>query len=302
MKNPLLSICIPTYNRAPCLKDCLESIVVQFEDGEVFNQVEVVISDNASTDNTTAIVKEFQNKFANIKYFRNETNLGFDRNILSIIEKSRGEYCLTTGDDDGFFPNSFSYILHKIKTVKAPYYIINSWGYDHELVYPILSHPNIQTDKDVLYESLSEYVRTINKKSDLLGAVCGLSHIFHREEWMNFENKEQYIGTNVIYFHISLSVFKNSRCAILAEPIIKTRSANVRWDEAPGLESMRGRIISTIELAMWVRDIFQLPISNLNIQFYFYARGYWFTFKEATKSTLSKLGLGALIDYYRKIR
>jgi glycosyltransferase involved in cell wall biosynthesis len=276
--------------------------VVQFKDNGVFNQVEVVISDNASTDNTTAIVKEFQNKFANIKYFRNETNLGFDRNILNIIEKSEGEYCLTIGDDDGFFPGSFSYILNKIKTMGAPYYIINSWGYDHELVYPILSHPNMQTDKDILYESLTEYVRTINKKGDLLGAVCGLSHIFHRDEWMNFENKEQYIGTNVIYFHISLSVFKNSRCAILAEPIIKTRSANVRWDEAQGLGSMHERITSTVGLAVWVKNLFHLPISNFNLQFYFYSRGYWFAFKELVKSMLSKLGLGTLIDYYRKIR
>ena len=180
MTKPLLSICIPTYNRANYLKDCLDSIVDQFENKEIYNQIEVVISDNASTDETTEIVKSFQVKFKNIRYFRNDTNLGVDRNILNMVEKSSGEYCLPIGDDDGFFQKSFPYIINRIKELKAPYYMINSWGYDHELINPVLSHPNVQIKEELLYDNLDEYINTIKQYTNLVGGFCGLSHIFRR--------------------------------------------------------------------------------------------------------------------------
>ncbi len=66
-----LSICIPTYNRKECLSQCLESIIKQ----SVFNDIEIIISDNASTDGTFDIIKEYCDKFSNISYFRNSENI-----------------------------------------------------------------------------------------------------------------------------------------------------------------------------------------------------------------------------------
>jgi len=302
MNEPLLSICIPTFNRANYLKDCLNSIVYQFKDKHIFDQVEVVISDNASADNTTEIVTKFQSEYKNIKYFKNDTNLGVDRNILNIVEKSTGKYCLTIGDDDGFSPESLSFVIDKIKTLNVPYYMINSWGYDHELDLPVVSHPNIEVTEDIFYRSLSDHVQTIKKYTDLVGAFCGLSHIFDRKAWMDFNEKEKYIGTNAIHYFILLSIFKDSTCTFLAKPIIKTRSSNIRWGVFPGLGTIQGRITSTIKLVKWVKDKFNLPISNIKINLYFYSREYWFTFKEIIKKLLSNLGLEKIITIYRKIR
>src|SRR5438128_1806612 len=105
---PLLSICIPTFNRADCLKQCLESIVSQFADPAIKDKVEVVVSDNASTDNTEAVVKQFLDRFSNIHYRKNPENLGFDRNALALVEKARGEFVWFLGDDDALFPDSIS--------------------------------------------------------------------------------------------------------------------------------------------------------------------------------------------------
>ena len=58
---PLLSICIPTYNRSGYLEQCLESIVHQ----ERFDEIEVIISDNCSTDDTEAVCKKYKS-FQNI--------------------------------------------------------------------------------------------------------------------------------------------------------------------------------------------------------------------------------------------
>lgn len=115
MTKPLLSICIPTYNRAHYLKECLECITCQFVDKEVLDQVEVVVSDNASPDNTKKLVEGFQRKHNNIQYFRNDSNLGFDRNVDSALTKATGDFRWTLGDDDFLKQNSIRFVIDIIK-------------------------------------------------------------------------------------------------------------------------------------------------------------------------------------------
>lgn len=71
---PVLSIAIPTYNGAKYIREALDSIITQLDD--VDEEVEIVISDNASTDQTPEIISEYQKKYPFIKYFRNDENLG----------------------------------------------------------------------------------------------------------------------------------------------------------------------------------------------------------------------------------
>lgn len=303
MRNPLLSICIPTYNRANCLKDCLESIVSQCRDNAASQQIEVVISDNASTDNTKEIVSEFQNKFTNLKYFRNNENIGFDRNFSNVVEKSSGVYCLTIGDDDSFFDGSIPFLLKSIENYGAPFFGLNSWGYDNKLKEPILPSPNLLITKDASYEKLSDFVRSVKNYASLAGLFGGMStHLFLREPWVSFKDKEKFLGTQCAHMFILLTIFKNSRYVIMEKPVIKTRSSNVRWESFSGLETAHGRTRETIKSVKWIKGKYNLPISNAKITAYILGREYWFTMKEAAKVVLSKLGLGRLIAYYRKIR
>jgi abequosyltransferase len=64
----LLSVCIPTYNRDTYLEKCLQSIVKQVGNNP---QVEVIISDNVSNDNTPDVCEGFVRQFDNVKYFVN---------------------------------------------------------------------------------------------------------------------------------------------------------------------------------------------------------------------------------------
>lgn len=115
MNKPLLSICIPTYNRAHYLKECLDSIVAQFGDKEVRDSVEVVVSDNASPDNTRGLVEKYLEKFDNIRYFRNNENIGVDRNVLNVVERASGEYCWYMGDDDVVGSESLMFVIDYLK-------------------------------------------------------------------------------------------------------------------------------------------------------------------------------------------
>lgn len=83
----LLSICIPTYNRCEYLKKSLESIIKQ--QPFIKGKIEVVISDNASTDNTEAVAEEYTAKYAHIKYFKNDENI-YDKNFPLVLSRASG--------------------------------------------------------------------------------------------------------------------------------------------------------------------------------------------------------------------
>jgi glycosyltransferase involved in cell wall biosynthesis len=101
---PKISIVIPTYNGANYIKLQLKKFVNETNNIKFKNFFEIVISDNASTDNTKKIVNSFltKNKLKNpsIKYYRQKKNLGYYKNFISVIKKTRGEYLLTLVDHD----------------------------------------------------------------------------------------------------------------------------------------------------------------------------------------------------------
>ncbi len=87
------SVIIPTFNRASLLRRAINSVLKQKK-----VNFEIIIGDNASTDKTESIVKQFKDK--RITYFKNKTNLGFPGNIRNLFNKSSGKYIFTLGDDD----------------------------------------------------------------------------------------------------------------------------------------------------------------------------------------------------------
>ena len=91
--NPKVSIIVPTYNRAQYLSDALSSILKQS-----FDCFEIVVVDNASTDNTCEIVNEFADK--RIRYFINERNIGATANHNKALRLCNGDYICIFSDDD----------------------------------------------------------------------------------------------------------------------------------------------------------------------------------------------------------
>lgn len=153
----ILSICIPTYNRKDCLIQCLESIVHQ----SVFSDIEIAISDNASSDGTIEMMQEYIQKYPNIRYSRNDENLGFDRNMLKVVALATGKYCLFIGDDDAFFPDSLANIVNILQSDEAEYYITNNWGYDIALENPVTLRPNLSISENQKFSTLNEFVHSL---------------------------------------------------------------------------------------------------------------------------------------------
>lgn len=82
MSNPLVSICIPTYNREKYLKHTIESALKQ-----TYSNIEIIVSDNASDDNTVNLVKSFKDK--RIHLIVQKKNIGMVPNWNACIKKAR---------------------------------------------------------------------------------------------------------------------------------------------------------------------------------------------------------------------
>lgn len=111
---PLLSICIPTYNRAHLLDNGIRIITQQIQDANAEDKIEFIISDNCSTDNTPEVVKKHIDNHKKILYIRNETNLGMDGNFVNCFKKASGRFIWLIGDDDYLVDGVLKAILNII--------------------------------------------------------------------------------------------------------------------------------------------------------------------------------------------
>ena len=94
---PLVSICVPTYNRSRYLASLLESLVGQL--AAFPYPYELVIADNASPDNTRDVVHAFSGRLP-IRYLRHDTNIGGYPNWQFVMSKAIGRYLVYLSDDD----------------------------------------------------------------------------------------------------------------------------------------------------------------------------------------------------------
>lgn len=112
----LLSVCIPTFNRGNTIGRLLVSLDNEIRAGGFEHCVEIIISDNASEDETQVIVSQFIAAGLNITYFIQPANLGFGRNLTHAISLAKGEYCWMMGSDDFLVDGALVEILNKIAT------------------------------------------------------------------------------------------------------------------------------------------------------------------------------------------
>ncbi|MEO6304051.1 MAG: glycosyltransferase, partial [Bacteroidia bacterium] len=95
MAEPLISICIPTYNGEKYLEECIDSCLLQ-----TFKNYEIIICDDGSSDKTVEIIERYKSKHPAIKFFKNPKNLGLVGNWNKCIELTSGEWIKFIFQDD----------------------------------------------------------------------------------------------------------------------------------------------------------------------------------------------------------
>jgi glycosyltransferase involved in cell wall biosynthesis len=131
MNQPLVSICIPCYNASATIGETLDAVVNQ-----TYKNLEIIISDDKSTDNTVEILKDYANLDSRIRLILNEKNADVVGNYNKAIESACGEYLKLQCADDLYTPDCIekevniflTYPDKKLVMVTSEKWIINQQG------------------------------------------------------------------------------------------------------------------------------------------------------------------------------
>jgi len=122
----LLSICIPTYNRSEYLKKNLDLLNHYIHQDNFSNQIDIVVSNNNSSDNTEEMILEFKKYHPKLQlyyYFQRE-NIGLEKNALFVLKEATGEFVMYLGDDDYLDNDYLKGVIEHLKNSKNTHSII----------------------------------------------------------------------------------------------------------------------------------------------------------------------------------
>ena len=186
MSQPLVSILIPNYNYARYLPECLDSVLNQ-----TYNNIECIISDNASTDNSWEIIENYKEKFEKrgyiFKTFRNEKNMGSSFNSNQCRDNSTGEYIYYLCSDDSIEP---TFIEKGIKTFNLS-----------ENIGLVIFNRNDMDDKGIKKESIPFYNQSCIIPGEAQAAVFMMAGVAVLSQCIYKKSKSKMI----------ISLDKNSR-------------------------------------------------------------------------------------------
>lgn len=190
MNSPLLTIAIPTYNRAELLSICLESILSQL-DADSLAEVELLVSDNASTDNTEQVVEAFA-KECKIFYFKNKSNLGFDGNFIQCFDKSHGKYLWVFSDDDLLLPGALLQILSMLRSNDYGVLQLGAVGYikDVKEVESFFQPKSLDVD---VYNDPMAFFENLNYMATFITGI-----IVNKTTLAKGSGFTDYVGTNLV--------------------------------------------------------------------------------------------------------
>jgi len=213
-RNIILTIGIPTYNGAQHLHDTIESILLQISHIDQY-AIEILISDNASQDNTRGIVEKYMSLHPLLfSYYRNPENVGFDKNMDLVVRRSKGEFVWTLSDDDHLLDGSIKHVLNVISLhpeVKAIFV-----NYHNSIT--------LEVQADCLCEDGNDFLSMTKLKSGLIS-----SNIFNRNAWLAV-NTSKYIGSGWIHMGFLVDALAQGKGFIIKKEYVEQVGGG-RWGE-----------------------------------------------------------------------
>jgi glycosyltransferase involved in cell wall biosynthesis len=186
-----LSIVVPTYNRANSLGLLLDSILFQLEGDD---DIEIIISDNKSTDHTREVVEDYQDKYPMIRYHCNEKNKGIDYNIYRAVKLAKAEYVYMISDDDVLLPEGLRLLFSLIRDYpKSDFFYINGRGFSRRSgLTTYYSDPVISNVKTIEFSNKYDFLELLGPQITFISAF-----LFRRSAWDRNLKGQSYIGTDI---------------------------------------------------------------------------------------------------------
>ncbi|MGL5964481.1 MAG: glycosyltransferase family 2 protein, partial [Fusobacteriaceae bacterium] len=168
----LISVCIPVYNGDKYLEKTLKSLVNQ-----TYKNLEILIGDNGSVDNTEKIVKKFQKIDNRIKYIKNNENLGYFGNCNNLISKSLGKYIAIYHADDIY---DLKIIEKQVNSLEKNIDIIGVFTFENtineldEIIGSLIKNKYTKSKVSFIKLNLKEYLSECLNKGNFLICPTGM--------------------------------------------------------------------------------------------------------------------------------
>ncbi|OGV76376.1 MAG: hypothetical protein A3I83_05555 [Methylotenera sp. RIFCSPLOWO2_02_FULL_45_14] len=213
MNNIMLSIAIPTFNRAEWLRLCLSRLVPQLEG--LNEQVEVKIYDNASPDNTGEVAKSFLIENLPLTYIRNSENIGSDRNIAQCFNLAKGRYVLILGDDDVLLDGALQKIMSLLSSGEYGAVFVSAYGYNNNFIkerpFQMIAAPIIFSDMDTYVKKCSTNAAFIS--SIIINRSCAVD-----------TDAQSFVGTALVQTYLFYeAISRNHQTIFVPEYLIAAK-------------------------------------------------------------------------------
>jgi abequosyltransferase len=206
----LLSLCIPTYNRADDLEKSLKSICEQPEFNST-EDIEIIISDNNSSDHTESVCKYFIELYGErIKYFKNTTNIG-DLNFENVLSKGTGALLKLNNDNLVHNKNSLARILETIK--------------DNIEKKPVIFFSNGKANSGITekFNDLDSFLTHISFYCTWIGGFC-----IWRDDFDHFDNFSKLVSKQLAQTDVLLRLVNKKKVSIVNDKRLFRTSAVTR--------------------------------------------------------------------------
>lgn len=215
-----LSICIATLNRGALIGQTLDSIVSQLTE-----QVEIVIVDGASTDNTEEVVLSYRQRYASVRYTRLAQKGGVDQDYSRAVELATGEYCWLFSDDDIIKAGAIDAVLGVLQT--SPGLVIVNAEIQNAGFTQILKPSCLDLAENTTYtkDEADRLFRDAGNYLSFIGCV-----VVRRSLW-GARDKKSYYGTLFVHMGVIFQEPIAEGAIVLVEPMIVIRYGNAMWTD-----------------------------------------------------------------------
>lgn len=209
MRDPFLTIAIPTFNRCEYLAEQLDRLISQIGKR---NDIEILVCDNASQDRTREIVINRENEIQNLRYFCQERNMGLDKNVYTAYEMSRGLYVWFLTDDDYVTADAISLLENVLKENNPQVLVMGSRQLEDSFVI------------DPLHENVSFTDWSFPCSANHFMAVIMLARLILKKEEIDLRSIMSLPGTVFPQVTLALEVLKKRFSFMVRNSVIITRN------------------------------------------------------------------------------
>ena len=246
----LLSICMPTLNRASFIGETLDSILPQLAE-----DMEVVVVDGGSGDGTAEVVARRAAVCPRIRYHRTAhsvpgtpkpSNEGYDRDCDGAVQLARGRYCWLLPDDDLIVPTALATLRASLEKGVALVVVnaeVRSLDLSRQLV----------PKQMVLGGDVSFPKGDANRLLEVAGSYLSYAGgVVVRRDWWLARDRDKYYGSGFVHVGTLFQQPSDLDAIVIAEPLIRVRYGNALWSDRA----------FAIRMFHWPELIWSLPLEE----------------------------------------